>query len=302
MTDYLNVSVIIPNYNGEELLANNIPSLIKAFQNKSNNILEIIIVDDNSKDKSIIFLKNNFPQIKIIKHKVNRGFAASVNTGVRSSKGKLICLLNTDVSVSNDFLISVFNHFKNINIFGVSFHEKGYGWAKGIFKDGFILHKPGIEDNLTHNSFWVSGGSGIFRKDLWVSFGGFDERLFKFYWEDVDIAYRAQKRGYILIWDPNAHVEHKHELTTGKKYSKRTIRRMQDVNQIIFIWKNLTSPSLFKKHILGLVKRISKHPGFIIIVVLAILKLKRISWARKKEKKETKVSDEAIFAGFADMH
>lgn len=297
MSDYT-ISIVIPNYNGRYLLEKNLPSLIMALGNQKNHICEIILVDDASVDDSVDFVKKNFPQVKIIRHKINRGFASTVNTGVRASRGKLICLLNTDVFVEVDFLESVPNHFKDPKVFGVSLHERGYAWAKGFFKDGFIVHEQGDEDRNVHETFWVSGGSGVFRRNLWIKLGGFDEKLFKFYWEDVDISYRAMKRGYKLFWDPDAKVFHEHESTTAKTFSKSKMRRMQEINQLIFIWKNLTSPTLFKKHLFGLLNRISAHPGYLRIVLGALLNLKRIRKVRQREKKEAKVSDEAIFSRF----
>ena len=66
----------------------------------------------------------------------------------------------------------------------------------------------------------------------------------------------------------------------------------------LFIWKNLTSPILFRKHITGLLKRTGRHPGYLRIVFMALPKLRGIRKARNKEKKESKVSDEAIFSKF----
>lgn len=290
------VSIIIPNYNGSDLLKKNLPHVLAAFDYKKNQIKEIIVVDDASKDDSIKIINKHFPQVRLIKHKVNRGFASSVNTGVRSSKGKLVVLLNTDVRPGKKFLEPVFQHFEEDDTFGVSFHEKGYGWARARFENGFITHRPGRPGNKAKNTFWVSGGSGVIRRDLWIKLGGFDEKLFKFYWEDVDLSYRAAKRGFKLIWEPNAKVLHEHESTTARVFSKKKLARMQEVNQLVFIWKNLTSQNMFRKHMFGLVKRIVRHPGYIRIVFAALFKVRIVLKARKKEKKQCKVSDEAIFA------
>src|SRR5260221_2113836 len=151
------VSIVIPNYNGEELLAKHMPYVLKSYKNEKNNILEIILVDDASKDRSVSLIKKFFPEIKVYRHKVNRGFSSTVNTGVRYAKGELVCLLNTDVSPKESFLIPVFVHFDELDIFAVSLHEQGYGWAKGSFKNGFIEHKPGKETKKAHISFWASG-------------------------------------------------------------------------------------------------------------------------------------------------
>lgn len=294
----INVSIIIPNFDGNDLLRKNLPHVLAAQEVKSNNILEIIVVDDASKDESIKVIKEHFPQVRLIKHRINRGFASSVNTGVRSSKGKLVVLLNTDVKPEKDFLEVALEHFKNEDTFGVSLHEKGYGWAKAKFENGFIAHQPGKPSNKSRDTFWISGGSGVFRRDLWIKLGGFDEKLFKFYWEDVDLSYRAAKRGFKLIWEPKAKVLHKHESTTARVFSKKELEKMQEVNQLSFIWKNLTSQNMFRKHMIGLMRRVVRHPGYIIIVLAALLKMGIILKARKKEKKQCKVSDEAIFARF----
>ena len=294
----MKVSIVIPNYNGEILLLKNLPSVINAGENTNNCISEILIVDDFSTDKSVGLIKKDFPEVKLIRHKANRGFTKTVNTGVRSSQGDLIVLLNIDVSVNKDFLESVLVHFNNPQVFGVSLHEKSYGPAKGAFQDGYIVHRALREKDVTSNTFWISGGSGVFRRSSWIKLGGFDESLFDFYWEDVDLSYRALKRGMRVLWEPNAKVFHKHESSTSERFDKRKMQKKQERNQLLFIWKNLTSRNLFKKHIKGLIKRVIRNPGYIVIVLLALIKIKAVSKARSKERKESKVSDETIFAGF----
>jgi len=298
MKDY-KVSIVIPNYNGEELLNTNLPYVLKASKYKNNNIIEIIVVDDASRDSSVSLLKKKFHEIKVYKHTVNRGFSSAVNMGARMSKGDLVALLNTDVIPSKDFLKHVLPHFNNESVFAVSFHEKGYGWAKGCFADGYINHEPGRESKKMHETFWVNGGSGIFRRSMWMKLGGMDEKLLNpFYWEDVDLSYRAAKRGWKLLWEPKAKVIHEHE-STMKKISEKYKRRIQERNRLIVIWKNITSPQLFKKHVSGLIKRIGKHPGYLKIVIVALMKIKYVTKARNKEKKEGRISDEAIFEKFA---
>ena len=292
----LGFSVIITNFNGKDLLEKNLPFVISAKDNKENKIKEIILVDDASKDDSYEFIKSNYPEIRVIRHKKNRGFIASTNTGARSAKYPLMVFLNSDVEVSNDFLVSVLPLFDNQRVFGVSLHEQGYGYAKAKFENGFFIHSSGEEASEVKNTFWVSGGSGVFRRDIWMQLGGMDEKLFSpFYWEDVDLGYRALKKGYILLWNPKAKVVHNHE-STMKKLPKRFRNLIQERNQLVFIWKNITSPNLNRKHISALFRRIAKHPGYLIVVMMASCKLACILRARKKERKECKVSDEAIFS------
>ena len=293
------VSVVMPNFNGEKILEKNIPSFFAAKDNPNNCITEIIIVDDGSRDDSVKMISSKFPQVKLIKHKINRGFSAAVNTGVRAAKGDLICLLNSDVVPEHNFLENVICHFLNTNIFAVSLNEIGdFGWAKGFFSDGFVGHSGGSKSVKPHDTFWVSGGSGVFRRNIWMELGGMDEKLLSpFYWEDVDLCYRALKRGYRLIWEPEAKVSHIHESTISL-FPKKYVQRIHERNQLLFIWKNITSVNLFRKHLVGLTKRLFKHPGYIRIIFMALGKIGILIKARNKEIKEAKICDEIIFSRF----
>ena len=293
------VSIVIPNYNGRGILEKNLPKVISAWDNPKNNIREIIIVDDASGDDSVIFLKKNYPRIKLIVHKKNRGFSATVNTGARTSNGELLLLLNTDVIPEENFLEKVFPDFKDPEVFAVSLHEKGFSWAKGFFKDGYIQIEPGEETDKVHSSFWVSGGSGVFRKSMWNKLGGMDEKLLSpFYWEDIDLCYRAAKRGWKNLWEPQGIVVHQHESTISN-LSKSYVQRIRERNQLLFLWKNLHSPILIKKHILAVLTRAVKHPGYLRVLFMALARLPLALRQRKKELKESKVSDEAVFAQFS---
>ena len=294
----MRVSIVIPCYNTAELLRKNLPLVLEASKNPENNILEIIVVDDASPDVSVEVVKKEFPEIRLIKHRVNRGFSAAVNTGARMAKGELVCLLNSDVIPEKNFLAAALPHFEGKDVFAVSFHEKDYSWAKGNFKAGYLSHSMGKETSQAHISLWASGGSALFRREYWMALGGMDEKLFSpFYWEDIDLSYRAYKRGFTVLWEPNAKVEHKHESTIGQ-LSKKYAQRIRERNELLFIWKNITSPNLFRKHLAALFSRMFRHPGYIRIVFLAMLKAGSVIKARRKERKEATVSDETIFARF----
>ena len=292
------VSVIMPNLNGEKLLEKNLPKLIEAKNFLGNMISEIVIVDDGSWDGSVNLLKSKFPEVKLVRHKVKRGFSAAVNTGVRSSRGDLILLINTDVIPEKDFLVSVLPHFKNPRVFAVSLHERGYGYAKGSFGDGYIQLAQGEESETSHDSFYVSGGSGVFRRKHWLELGGMDEKLLSpFYWEDIDICYRAAKRGYLNLWEPKGIVVHNHESTISK-FPKDYVARVRERNQLLMLWKNIHSSQLVRKHIAGLFARLIRHPGYIRIIAMALGRLGTALDKRKREISHSKVSDEAIFSRF----
>jgi GT2 family glycosyltransferase len=292
------VSVVIPNLNGEELLEKNLPKVIEAKNFAPNQIIEIILVDDASTDGSVKLVTTNFPGIHVIRHKINRGFSASVNIGTRAAKGDLILLINTDVIPNEDVLEKVISDFDDKKVFAVSLHEIGYGPAKASFTDGYINLIKGEESNGTQPTFYVSGGSGVFRKETLMELGGMDEKLLSpFYWEDIDLSYRAAKRGYKLLWDPRGIVIHHHESTISK-LSKTYVEMVKERNQLLMLWKNIISPNLFRKHLVGVFQRIIKHPGYIRIVFMAIGRFGIVIQKRRKEIKESKVSDEVILARY----
>jgi GT2 family glycosyltransferase len=302
MSNKFTVSVVIPNYNGKELLKKNIPHVLNAKKNKGNQILEIIVVDDCSTDTSVKFLKRKYSDICLVRHKKHRGVSAAINTGARSAKGKFVVLLNNDVVPERDFLVKALHHFSDESVFSVSFNEKGYSWAKGEFVRGFVNHSPGKQSKKVQPTFWANGGSAIVRRNYWMKLGGMDEALFSpFYWEDIDICYRAQKRGWKVLWEPGCQVLHEHE-STVKTFPVKYRQKIQERNQLLFIWKNITSPNLFRKHLTALFRRILRHPGYIKVVFAALLKIKSVIRLRKKEKKECRVSDETIFDRFSDQH
>ena len=295
----MKVSVVIPNFNGKTILEKNLPKLFETISNPANNIIEVVIIDDGSHDDSISFLNKVYKdRIKLIKHTKNRGFSTSVNTGVRATKGDLICLLNTDVIPEINFLEQAILHFTDPKVFAVSLHEKGYGGAKGSFVDGYIQLGMNREQNKFYHSFYVSGGSGLFRKSIWQELGGMDEKLLSpFYWEDIDLCFRASKRGYINLWESNANVLHQHESTISN-LPKNYVDRIRERNQLLMLWKNIQSKNLIRKHVSSMLNRAFKNPGYFLIIFMALVKFNQVLKARKKEIKESNVSDEVIFAKF----
>lgn len=291
----LNASVVITNFNGKELLEKNLPAVINAKNNKDNNIIEVIIVDDFSSDDSLRYLNTLKSDISIIKHTKNRGFSAAINTGVRATKGDLVVLLSTDVSPEVNFLESSLKLFEDPQVFGVTFHKKGLGSFKGLFADGYIQQFVGKELNKVVPSFYTDMGSGVFKKTIWKELGGMDEKLFsQYYWGDVDLSYRANKRGYLNLWNPNAIVD-LDDVSITPKISVKKEDIIKDRNQLLVHWKNIHSKNMLDKHVFAIIKRILKHIGYIKVVFSALLKLPLVLKERKKEVKESIVSDEAVF-------
>src|SRR3989338_6473039 len=169
----MKISIIIPNYNGLNLLKKNLPSVIKSGFDG-----EIIVVDDASTDGSAEFVKNNFPSIKVIPKIINEGFSSTVNLGVKHASCDLLLLLNHDVSPHAKFAEYLLPHFSDPSVFAVGCLEESYekgsivfrGRGIGDFRRGFLMHERGEIDKNT--TLWVSGGAGMFRRKIWEELGG----------------------------------------------------------------------------------------------------------------------------------
>src|SRR5258706_8904438 len=172
------VSIIIPTYNGEALLQKHLPHVLAALHRGD----ELIIVDDASTDGSVVWLKDTFNttakhkdvELKVLVNQSNQRFASSCNRGVESAKSEIVVLLNNDVSPEKDFLQFLLPHFEDEKVFAVgckelaaSEHNKEYGRAEASFQRGFYVHRRS-SDQSSGETAWVAGGSGAFRKSMWV--------------------------------------------------------------------------------------------------------------------------------------
>lgn len=250
------ISIIIPNFNGEELLKKNLPNVIEALRYDKNLKAEIVIVDDGSSDKSLEVVEsqrneNQNVDVVVLKNEKNMGFSSSVNRGVKSARGEIIILLNTDAYPEKNFLKYILPHFNDQKTFAVGCMDKSVedrevvlrGRGLGKWRRGFLVHRRGEIDKT--NTLWVSGGSGAFRKSIWEKLGGFNELYSPFYWEDIDLSYRALKSGYRIVFESKSIVIHSHEEgIIKKKFSEFKIKTIVYRNQFIFVWENATDLDL----------------------------------------------------------
>lgn len=293
----MKVSIVIPYWNGEEKIKKHLPKVLEFA--KANNVLEVIASDDASTDGTVSLLKSQFPKVIVVERRKNKGFASNVNTGFSKAQGDLIFLLNSDASPDKDALKYALPHFSDPKVFSVGCNVGGV-WARGYFMDGFFWHGQGEEGKEPHQTLWVSGGSGIFRKSVWDELGGLDTLYDPFYVEDVDLGYRAWKRGYKNIWEPRTLVEHyKEKGVIETHFSKSKVTKTAERNMLIFTWKNITSKKLTGEHQVALAKMLITHPKYWSVVLAAASKLPEILRKRAIEERLAELSDEEVFALFA---
>src|SRR3989344_1441260 len=246
----MTISVIIPVYKNRTLFIENLKN---NFQFISDN--EIVVIDDASHESIAPSIKKISSRIIVIENKKNLGFAKSVNIAASQARGELFMMLNSDVKLIDDSykrLISDFN--QNKNLFGVSFlqiekNNNFVGKNSIEFKRGLIQHKT-ASDKSVGMTGWLEGGSMILRKSFFYVLGGFDGVYAPFYWEDIDLSFRALKHGWQLIFDPSIKVYHNHQSTIGKYFSRAQIKRISFRNSFIFIWKNIHDRKMLFQHII----------------------------------------------------
>ncbi len=243
------ISVIIPTFKNKKQFLHNLKLNLSYLDD-----CELIIVNDNP-DVSLKKELKEYNNLNLIENKKNLGFGPSVNEGVKKAKNNLIMLLNDDVLLLNDsYKLAIEEFKKNRSLFAVSFTQKEknneiVGKNKIVWRYGLFYHlksknlKPGI-------NAWAEGGASLVDKKKFLILKGFDNIYKPFYWEDVDLSYRAWKLGYRIVFNPNIIVEHHHESTIGKLFSKEYVKKTAYRNQFLFIWKNISGLLLFKHIIL----------------------------------------------------
>jgi len=241
----MQVSIIIPNYNGLKYLRNCLDSLFR----QTFRSYEVIIVDNCSTDESCNYIVSNYPNISLIKLDKNYGFSKAVNEGIKVAKGKYIVLLNNDTEVEKDWLQNLICCIeKDSNIFSCCSKMLRYedrkiiddagdeytilGWAdkRG---DGF----PSDRYNISEEVFSSCAGAAIYRKKILDKIGFFDENFFA-YMEDVDISYRAKIYGYKNMYCSDAIVYHIGSATSGSKYNSFKVS-LAARNNVYVVYKNM---------------------------------------------------------------
>ncbi len=253
-------SVVIPNWNGRDLLEKYLPSVVVALGDNPDN--EIVVVDNGSTDGSADFLRQSFPKVKLVALEKNLGFGGGSNAGFAAARNDIVVLLNSDMRVAPDFLAPLLSAFSKPDIFSVACqifftdpakHREETGLTEGRWQNGFLRVRHRIDQDLNElfPCFYGGGGSCAFDRKKFLELGGFDEVLAPFYLEDTDLGYLAWKRGWRNLYQPQSHVWHEHRGTIGKKFSRAYIENVLHKNFLLFVWKNIHSPSMLAEHFLG---------------------------------------------------
>ena len=237
------ISVVIPNYNGSHLFPDTLPPLFRALA-QSNQPYEVIIVDDCSTDDSVSFLKDNYPQVTVLRNEVNRGFAPTINRGAFASRYDLVFLLNSDVKLEPDYFGHLLPYFDQADTFGVM--GQIVNWNDDRIQDGaklptfqgakiktfknFLPAETPIQGGLY--TMYLSGAEALVKREKLLQLGGFDEIFAPYYIEDYEMSLRAWRLGWKCYYEHRAVCRHKTSSSIKSKSRKKHIQTIYYRNKM----------------------------------------------------------------------
>ncbi len=286
------LAVIIVNYNTVELLDNCLKSVFKAASPKGG--MEVIVVDNDSKDGSPEMVKEKYKQVKLIESKENLGFAKGNNVGVEIASSKYLLFLNSDTIVSRYAFVKPLKYLTN--------HPKvGAITIKLILKDGnldmdnnrgyptpwtaFCLFS-GLSKIFPNSTFFnnyhlgqkkldkihavpVAAGSYLMMPTkLFNNIGKWDETYF-FYGEDIDLCYRINEAGYKIIYYPNVSTIHLRGASSGLRKESKSIAKPPKETRIKVAKSSVSAMKIFYKKFYS-----TRYPKIITWLVLSGISLK----------------------------
>ena len=261
------ISVILPNYNGKHLLEQYLPSVVEALQFEAIDY-EIIVIDDASKDDSIIFLEKNYPQITILKNEINQGFSKTCNKGIFKASKDLIFLLNSDVKLEKDYFSAQWKYFSEEDTYGVMGRIMNFDGKKiedaarfprfkgAKFKANAFYYSENSEDTVY--TTYLSGANALVDRKKLLLLKGFDEIYSPFYFEDFDLGLRSWEMGWKSYYEHQSVCYHRVSASTKTVNKSNSVKIIYNRNSFILqsihlkgMKKNLWHLQLFTTTLLG---------------------------------------------------
>lgn len=232
MIDDSAVGIVIPNWNGRELL----PVCLTSVFRQTIHPGDVLVVDNGSRDGSIEWIRSAFPAVRVIAHERNRGFGAAVNAGILACNTPYVFLLNNDTEIAENCLerlleaADVYPDYGSYAPKMIDFFDRrmldGAGDAMGRWGAGYRVGTGEVDDRRFDRFRPVFGpcaGAALYRRRLFEDVGLFDEAYFA-YLEDVDLNVRANAAGYPCLYVPTARVYHMGSRSGGGKLADVVVR------------------------------------------------------------------------------
>ncbi|HEY4628678.1 MAG TPA: glycosyltransferase family 2 protein, partial [Flavobacterium sp.] len=252
------IAVVILNWNGVKLLEQFLPSIVKYSPEAT-----IYVADNTSTDRSVAFVKENYPTVEIIINESNFGFAKGYNEALKFVKEEYYALVNSDIEVTENWLkpiLETFENepqtaiiqpkildFKNKKYFeyagaaGGYIDEYGYPFCRGrIFE---TLEKDNGQYNDDCEIFWASGACFFIRNSVYKELNGFDGEFFA-HQEEIDLCWRVFNKNHIIKYNGKSTVYHVGGATLNESNPRKTFLNFR--NSLLMLTKNVPGQSLLK--------------------------------------------------------
>lgn len=199
------ISVVMPGYNVEKTVGENLEALLKQTRACKEGA-EIIFVDDGSRDNTINVVKKF--NVRVIRQR-HAGPAVARNMGIKAAKGRIVIFLDADCKIGKNWLKEIVKPFEDDKVAGVGVRYETWN------KDSWVARLVGYEIEQRQNKMvgdvdFLASYSAAFRRDILIKLGGFDTKFSTASGEDNDLCYRVKNLGYKLVFLKKIFVFHKH--------------------------------------------------------------------------------------------
>ncbi|MBE6330258.1 MAG: glycosyltransferase family 2 protein [Bacteroidales bacterium] len=256
----MSVAVVILNWNGRDMLAKYLPSVVE-FSSLPG--VEIVVADNGSTDDSLDYLSEKFPMVRQIILPENYGFAEGYNRALRQIDADYFVLLNSDVEVTANWLSPLYNYleahedvvacqpkirsvvnpeyFEHAGAAGGFLDKYAYPFCRGrIFSE---VEKDEGQYNTVKEVFWATGACLFIRAKDYFDAGGLDGTFFA-HMEEIDLCWRLRSRGKQIVCHPESVVYHYGGGTLNVDSPRKTFLNFR--NNLLMIYKNQSEKTLFK--------------------------------------------------------
>jgi GT2 family glycosyltransferase len=243
------ISIIIPHLNGKHHLDDCLGSLRQ--QNFTD--FEVILADNGSTDGTQAYVRESYPEVRLLELWENQGFTGACNAGFAASKGEIVILLNNDTETDPQWLQEIYEAFQRHPQAGSIaskmllfdqrdiFHTAGdFYWVGGVPGNRGVWQQDSGQYDQEEPVFSACGGAAAYRRTMIEEIGFLDDDFY-FSCEDVDLAWRAHLRGWQVIYEPTAVVYHKLKASGGGSVNSSYY---DGRNFLYLIWKNYPSSLL----------------------------------------------------------
>ncbi len=249
------VSIIIPHWNGVEVLQECLTSLRRT----SYPEVEIIVVDNASSDDSVSYVKQHFPSVHVVENEENLGYAGGCNRGALEARGEILVFLNNDTIQEPDWLeplCAVFTEYPEVaaaqpkirNYYQRDLFDYagGAGGEMDMFcfpyARGRIFTTQETDQGQYDTAaeiFWASGTAMAVRATDFRAAGGFDESFFA-HMEEIDLCWRFHLMGRTVRSAPTSVVYHKNAVTLPAASMKKYY--LNHRNSLVMLLANYSLP------------------------------------------------------------